>query len=347
MSRTPSLRAVALALGLLFAGPGLLAADDVDYVADAEVKQADDTRKEGWDFTATVGSSVSFNDNRKVVGQPDGSSWLIGLNFASGADMLFGKHEWRNSLALKESFARTPLIDELVKSSDELKMESLYIYRFLPPWLGAFGRLALETAMLEGEDVRAGETFYKVSRLDGTVDEHKGERLLLTDAFQPLKLKESLGLVYTPIAKEAVSFESRLGFGARHVFADDQFAISDDDATADVIEVSELKTYNQAGAEAVVTAWGKLASKRVTYKVGAEVMIPFLHGDLAAGDDRGTMDLTNVELLARLSFKLVEWASLDYEFKALREPQLVDEWQIQNNLLLTFSFSLIDAKKGG
>jgi hypothetical protein len=346
MNRVLITSAAALALCLLMVVPDPAAAEDVDYVVDADVKQGDDTRRQGWDFTASVGSSISFNDNRKVVGQPDGASWLMGLNFAGAADMLYGKHEWRNSLTIKESFSRTPLIDEFVKSSDELKLESLYIYRFLPPWLGAFGRFALETALLEGEDMRASETLYKVSRLDGTVDEHKGERLLLTDAFQPLKLKESLGLVYTPISGDKISLEARLGFGARHVLADDQFAITDDDATADVIEVTELESFNQAGAEAVLSAWGKLAGKRVTYKVSAEAMTPFLHGDLPAGDDRGAMDLTNIELLAKLSFKLVEWASLDYEFKALREPQLVDEWQLQNNLLLTFSFSLIDAEQG-
>jgi hypothetical protein len=29
--------------------------------------------------------------------------------------------------------------------------------------------------------------------------------------------------------------------------------------------------------------------------------------------------------------------SVDYQFRALREPQLIDVWQIQNQLLLTFS----------
>ena len=49
--------------------------------------------------------------------------------------------------------------------------------------------------------------------------------------------------------------------------------------------------------------------------------------------------LTNVEFRANLSVKLVEWASLDYQFKTLREPQLIDEFQIQNNLLFTFGLA--------
>ena len=68
-------------------------------------------------------------------------------------------------------------------------------------------------------------------------------------------------------------------------------------------------------------------------------MTPFAHSALPAGDNRGAMALTNVEIDATLSFKLVDWASLDYELKALRQPQLLDRFQVQNNLLLTFGLS--------
>ena len=37
--------------------------------------------------------------------------------------------------------------------------------------------------------------------------------------------------------------------------------------------------------------------------------------------------------------KLVEWASLDDELSAIREPQLIDAFQVRNNLLLTFGLS--------
>jgi hypothetical protein len=58
-----------------------------------------------------------------------------------------------------------------------------------------------------------------------------------------------------------------------------------------------------------------------------------------AGEERNALDLTNVEFRANLSVKLVEWASLDYQFKTLREPQLIDDFQIQNNLLFTFGLA--------
>ena len=324
---------------------GSLFADEAkpDYVEDTTIKKAAEAEKkpDGWDFTTTIGSSTAFNDNRDVIGQPEGSSWLIGVNFTGAADMLYGKHEWRNSLGLKLSFARTPIIEEFVKSSDELSFETIYIYRFWQPWLGAFTRFGMQTALLAGKDVRAGDVTYALP--DGTTAVK--DRLTMTDAFNPMKLKESAGLVYTPLASDAVSIETRAGFGGRQVFADDQMVLADDKDT-DTIEISALKSYNQLGSELTASMWGKLYGKLVTYKLNAEAMTPFVHDELLAGDERSAIDLTNVELSMKLSFKLISWASLDYEFKAVREPQLLDEWQIQNNLLLTFSYSLIDTKNG-
>ncbi len=335
-----TLRTLTTLVFALTLGAGVLAAEDKpDYVEETAIKEAA-KKADGWDFTATVGSSTSFNDNRDVIGQPDGSAWLIGVNFAGAADMLYGKHEWRNSLGLKLAFARTPVIEEFVKSSDELSFETIYIYRFWQPWLGAFARFGMQTAMLTGRDVRAGDVTYALPNGETPVK----DRLTLTDPFNPLKLKESAGLVYPPISKDSISIETRAGFGGRQVFADGQWVLADDDATEGIIEIGELKSYNQLGSELTASMWGKLHGGLVTYKLYAEAMTPFVHDELLEGDDRGSMELTNVELSAKLSFKLVSWASLDYEFKALREPQLLDEWQIQNNLLLTFSYSLIDTK---
>jgi hypothetical protein len=308
-----------------------------DALASEVTKAA--AKPDGWDFSATVGSSISFGDNREVVGQPNGSSWLMGLQFTGEANLLAGRSEWRNALSLKESFSRTPVIPEFVKASDELKFDSVYIFRFLPPWLGVFGRVGLATALLEGKDVRPVAVDYLIPGRDKVFT---NDRLKLTDPFKPFVLKESLGLVYTPVSTDPITVEARVGAGGRHTFADGQFVLADKPETAALIEIGALSTVHQAGAEATVGAWGTAADKRVTYKGAIEAMTPVIHTSLAEGDDRGAFALTNVEFLASLSFKLVSWASLDYQFKVMREPQVIDEWQIQNSLLLTFSYSLIN-----
>ncbi len=91
--------------------------------------------------------------------------------------------------------------------------------------------------------------------------------------------------------------------------------------------------------------WGTVSDKRVIYRLGVDVMIPLAHSMLVAGDTRSSIDLMNVELGAQLSFKLVEWASIDYQIKAIREPQVLDAFQVRNSLLLSLGLSYTGAKK--
>ena len=35
------------------------------------------------------------------------------------------------------------------------------------------------------------------------------------------------------------------------------------------------------------------------------------------------------------------WASLDYELRALLQPQIQEQWQVQNLVMLTFGYDLL------
>jgi hypothetical protein len=52
------------------------------------------------------------------------------------------------------------------------------------------------------------------------------------------------------------------------------------------------------------------------------------------------MGLLHTDLGANASLKIQEWLSLDYVLKIRRLPLLVDDWQVQNALLLTAGYSL-------
>jgi hypothetical protein len=69
------------------------------------------------------------------------------------------------------------------------------------------------------------------------------------------------------------------------------------------------------------------------------VMIPLINSDPL---ERSAGELTNISTHARLSFKLVEWASLDIEAKAFRQPQISEDWQKSLAMLLTFGYTLFD-----
>jgi hypothetical protein len=302
-----------------------------DFVED---KKPDAIKKQdGWDLLLTPGMSLSFSDNRNVVGQLDGATYTVGISVLAGADYRNGKHQVRSRLSITEAFSRTPVLDRFIKSTDLFKFEGLYLFEF-NEWLGPYGRLNMDTFLLESFDIRPARTTWRITQ-DGQTTAHDGFELRLTDGLSPMKLTESLGLFARPKSSRKMNVEFRAGFGALHVLADDQLAIKDDDATTDVIEVIGLDGFSQAGGEVGLALWGELYEKKVTYRISADVMMPFINDD----ESSSLMDLTNVEISANLSFKLLDWLSLDYLFRAVRTPQLIEGYQIQNNLLLTASYS--------
>ncbi|MBK6847740.1 MAG: hypothetical protein IPG96_09460 [Proteobacteria bacterium] len=338
-SRTRSRRQLAALVGVL-ASAALLgnaaAAEDpkTRYVPDKPVITVPLTQ-EGWVGDLSLGSSVALSQSSNVVGRIDGTSFAVGLKVNGALDWTRDVHEWRNSLTLGETFTRTPAVDQFVKTNDQLLLESIYLYHLRRlPWLGPFARFKLTTALFPGEDVRAAPVSY-VGAVTRTAD-----TLRLTDALTPTTLQEMLGVFGKPLDRKDLALELKAGFEARQMIADGQLALADDAATPEV-EVVALQHVVQGGPSLGLIAKGQLSEGRVLYAGLAEAMIPAINNQ-ASGDDRSTLELTNVNLELNLSFKLVSWASVDYQLRAVREPQLIDKWQLQNNLLLSFSYALIE-----
>lgn len=286
--------------------------------------------------------SLSFNDNRNVVGQPDG--WA--LNFDVGLPMSIGyrtgDHELRAGLDMQIAYSRTPAIEDFIKSKDVFAFDADYLYHALD-WLGPYVRFAVDATMLHGYDERSGETSWTITRADGTTDAYLGRRLQLTDPFQPLTIMEMAGLFTRPYKSDGFTFEGRAGFGGLHTLAEDQLALADDDATPEV-EVKTLNSFDQAAVEMGVALYGAFFENKITWRLAGDVAIPVVNRPETP--DHNIAYYTNVDLSATLSFKLLEWLSLDYAFKAIRRPQLIDEFQIQNNLLLTLSYTWSDENTG-
>jgi hypothetical protein len=337
---------------------------------DVKVEAAPEAPKNGVFGSLRGDLTLSFTDQQRVVGQIDGTTINFGAKVDGRVEVIQDAHEWRNSVLLNAGVTKTPNIPDFIKSTDALQLESIYLYH-LKPWIGPFVRFRMETPMFPGADVRAGATNYKITRQDGTsfqtCDPDSGEpcttqKLPLTDGFQPLTLKESLGVFAQPHKSKPVTIEARLGFGAQEIFADKQFALADvpDDASncpagaampgvksaIPCVEVVQLSDVLQAGLEANLEVWGTLYEDRITYKVYGGILAPFVHGTLPQTylDSGGTDDvgqLTNIDLGANVIFKLVEWATLTYELKAVRVPQLLpDTFQVRNTLMLTMGYGV-------
>jgi hypothetical protein len=323
----------------------LVALGATDVLAQAEVipeKMLEEVHKiEGWDFLLTPSASLALSDNRSVVGQAEGLTMTVGAKLAAGTFFRKRAHEWRTILDVTEMFSQTPSLEEFVKSTDIVKLESIYLFHLLK-WLGPFAKVNLDSNLLEGFDIRPERVTYSITYLDGSAETRSGFRLRLTDGFEPLVLKETAGFFAKPCESKSFSVEGKLGFGGMHVFANEGLTVKDDGGTPE-IEVVELDGFSQAGGVIDLAVFGELYDKKLTYRVSAEVMMPFVN-DLREGDGRGIGELTNIELNAAVSFKVLEWLSIDYVLRVVRLPQLLDEWQVQNNLLLTASYTFFKPK---
>ncbi|MEO7331116.1 MAG: DUF3078 domain-containing protein, partial [Minicystis sp.] len=299
----------------------------------------DAERKNGVAPGLILGATLNVVDNRDVVGQPVGTGVSAGYLLDASVNYNQDKHEWRNALLMSTGTTRTPAIRAWLKTRDTARFETIYLYH-VAPWIGPFVRFAVDTQLFPGNDPQGKVTTYSITKADGTNETFTGTRLHLSNWLQPLTLKQSAGVFVQPYEKEKLHIEGRLGAGAQEVFADGALALSDKAETPDVVEVKELYTFQQLGAEALVEASGTFRKEKISYKAGVGVMVPFVRSDQKADDPRGAFELTNVDIIGNLSFKVVEWASLDYQLRVLRQPQLVDAWQISNNLLLTIGLAL-------
>ncbi len=301
-----------------------------------------DSRPEGWGTRASVGATGAFANNGGVVGQADGSSFSLGLKGDAGLDYNHEKHEWRTTLGVAASVTRTPVIDQFVKTSDNLNLDTIYLFHAVP-WFGPFALGSFNTSMFAGADVEAAPVSYVITNADGTKQAPiANTHLSLSDPFRPLTFKESAGVFVQPYQSVPATIELRVGAGAQEVLADGQLAVTATSGlgtpTAEV-DLKQLSNANQLGPEVAASVWGVILGKAITYKVNFDAMTPAAHSALAAGDTRGPFALTNVQVDGKVSFHFVEWASLDYQLRAIRQPQVVDNFQIQNTLLLTFGLS--------
>lgn len=322
------LAAGTIGLSTLSAAPA--AALEQEYVPD---ESTDGTvAGEGWAADILLGLSINLATSKNVVGQPvDGATWTIAVNTSATADYYKRGHEVRNSFSWVEALQKSPLLKEFVKSQDRLAIESIYYYHVpKAPWFGPFGRFQIETSLFKGFDVRNADTTYVNA---GNPEETETtRRFLLTKAFRPTMLKESIGAFARPLSKEWLDIDFRLGIGARETLAKNQRALADV-ADTPAVEYTLLKSYALAGFESALELSGSFSESRVGYHAGGEVLIPFVQDDKT--EERSNIELTNLEFSAGVTVKVVEWVSFDYAFRAQHLPQLQKDWGISNNLLLT------------
>ena len=344
MQNNRSLTGLVVSLTLAFAASAQ-AQTDKELVPDEIQTQASD--KEGWYPKLTLGATIAFIYTDNVVGSQNGQTWNIGALIDFDIDWYSARlHEWRNALKIREVVSRTPVIDEFIKTSDSFSIESVYLLH-IPgvEWLGPFVRATFDTAIFPGDVVLASSSTFRVKELDGTTADTAGDRLDLTAAFAPLKLTQSVGMFASPIDTEEVKVEFRAGLGAREVFVQNALVLTDDGDTPDVIEVTRAQDYQQLGGELFFGMKGRVTTEALgkdrpfLYAASVETLFPFFS---TPDTGKSGIDLTTLDVQVSLGIKLFSWMSLDYNLRVVREPVILDAFQVQNNLLLNFSYTFFE-----
>ncbi len=311
----------------------------------AEAVDTAEVKFTGWDSFLGLALNGTMAKNSDVVGKEDGQTTTVGLKLDGELNYKEGLSLWKNSLTALTSFSRTPLLGEYVKSEDQLKVESLYKRQFVEESkFGSFARIQAESSFFPSYATQIEPVDFLLKKRDGSEVSRNSDRLLLTDAFKPIKLGESIGVFSNLLSSDLATLDVKAGLGLREVFARGQYVLDDDKSTLP-IEVKELNDYRKAGYEFGSDLSGKTPDKRVGYKLTANVLFPFYESVEIRDSSRSSFDKRIIDINGKVSFYLVEWASLDYVASALRDPNLVAKTQISQSFLFSTQYILADRRK--
>lgn len=324
--------AVSLLIGLAISSPGFA------QNAPEEELPSPTGLDPGWNASLSINGNASFTSQQDVVGQTDGTSALLGLSLSGESTFVSGNHEWLSSLAIEESFARTASLPEFVKNSDSVVLDSLYQYYFVD-WAGVYGHGAAQTSIFANNRVTGSPTDYRVVRPGGEVQVFRDEtRFRMTDPFVPTSIDESAGAFVKPIRREKVTVAVRSGLAARQTLTGDAL-VADDSGETPEVDLEELSDVFQGGFELFAGVSGKFPERRFDYRLGVTGFLPVVDNDV---EDRSPTELARIGVNGKLTFQAFDWLGASYGLQVVRDPQLVDETQVTNNLFLNLSYTLVD-----
>ncbi len=207
-------------------------------------------------------------------------------------------------------------------SNDRLLFNNIYIYYFVP-LLGLYSRFDVETKVFSGKEYYESKQDSIIKISDGdTVDVvYDKDEITVSPVFSPLKLKEGLGLNFTPIRKSKVSFSIRAGLGFWQNLKKDVFEKS---SRSEVVFEKVSSSYIR-GLE--LSASGNFQPiSRLVWNLKIDMLFPY------TGDKEPNYEVENV-----LNYRLLKFLSLEYKFIYNKEADRDYAW-IENNIWLRLSY---------
>jgi hypothetical protein len=174
-----------------------------------------------WRYGINMGGSIDFNANTDH--QRDSTDMYTTLALLLNARLKYEKEkvEWESWLTVDESidfsynFVRKKLA-QLRSASDDLRLQSLYTWHFLP-WFGPYGRLEAETELLPKYERGSGDTlqYFGIANNDTVLQSIDSLRdaILTSPSFSPFSFEAGIGANTKLIRNAWVEGRLLTGFG--------------------------------------------------------------------------------------------------------------------------------------
>ncbi len=299
-------------------------------------------KKQGWFPNLDVGFNFSFAQSDGVVGVPDGTTLNFGVQLEGGLLYSKDEHEWKNTLKIVHTQTRIPTIKSFLKSADQASLESVYTYRLKKMhWFGFFASLNAETALVDGFLIRDTDTTLLIKELDGKTKKESlkaQDTFSLTKGLSPFLLKESLGIVLIYDKTSALKVNFKFGGGVVEVWTNNGLRVDDNADTADLYELVRLQDYMQAGLESKLVATGLLFNKMLNYNFTVGAMLPFYSSVM---NNMSLIELLNVNMSLTMALKINKWLAINYALSVVSAPLIQPKLQVTNNLILSFTTSIL------
>ncbi|MCB9676454.1 MAG: hypothetical protein H6737_15130 [Alphaproteobacteria bacterium] len=224
----------------------------------------------------------------------------------------------------------TPL--PVLKTRDRIRGDLLYNW-FARENIGPYARAGAETRMFNTNVLATEDSTFLITRTDGTVDSTSiaaNETLNIARAWAPTVIREGAGMNYRAVNNRWVTFNLRLGLGARQNLYRRALFPADDPDT-DTFEYQEVDSFFQEGVESTIVLTARLPGWAV-YATDLELFADFQTFTQPSLEWRNTVTLRLTRLIS-----LNYFANLDYL------PQVVEDkpWQLEHSVVLRAAWTIL------
>ncbi len=337
----------------------------------------------GWRWSLQLNGNVLLNYAKNLGGTANGLSFSM-ATFFFGRIVYNKKQHYFSSTVSAELGFTVPPQGVFQKGADRLEIQAIYIYRLLP-WLGPYVRAVFDSVILPNwsnfsnedkftkQDVSIYNCVAAVCRLRETIAVTNGQKLeplQLSSVFDPILLKEGLGVNIRPLNTTWLNLRVLFGVGFRQEIAREAFKFdqntnvyttrckkrdpsnpnptdlsgcpnsADQEAHTSVLLFSQDST-NREGLEVAVVATGQI-TRYISYTLEFDALAPFEFSDQATFINFNNFEIdTRVTIILRLS----HYASLNFRLRVRRSPTLTQNpddpeskrWSIDLSNALSFS----------